>query len=64
MDTFKKLKIHGKFRLQKWGSTTVPAIRIEGKWLEELGFKQGQQVNIQLEANKLTITLDSNHTGN
>ncbi len=58
MNTFRKLKIHGKFRLLKWGSTTVPAIRIEGKWLDELGFKQGQKVNIQLEANKLTITLD------
>lgn len=28
------------------------------KWLEELGFKQGQMVKIKQENNKLTIIID------
>ena len=34
---------------------SVPAIRFEGKWLEEAGFRQGQQVEILVEENKLVI---------
>ena len=30
---------------------------LEGKWLEELGFKQGKQIQIDQQQNKLTITL-------
>ena len=51
------LKIHSKYRSQNWGSTTVPEIRLEGKWLEELGFKEGKQVQIEQHPNKLIITL-------
>ena len=59
MDRFRKLTIHSKFRNRKRGNTTVPEIRLEGKWLDTLGFKQGQKVKIQQEENKLTITIDS-----
>jgi toxic protein SymE len=59
MDRIRKLKIHSKFRARRWDNTTVPEIRLEGKWLDALGFKQGQKVKIQVEANKLTITIDN-----
>ncbi len=59
MSRFRKLKIHSKFRTRRWDNTTVPEIRLEGKWLDALGFKQGQKVKIQVEANKLTITIDN-----
>lgn len=58
MNRFRKLKIHSKFRNRRWNNTTIPEIRLEGKWLEEVGFKQGQNVNIQIEENKLIITID------
>ncbi len=58
MNRFRKLKIHSKFRNRRWDNTTIPEIRLEGKWLEEVGFKQGQNVNILIEENKLIITID------
>ncbi|WP_035631741.1 SymE family type I addiction module toxin [Flavobacterium sp. CF136] len=57
MSQFRKLKIHRKFRTRRWDNTTVPEIRLEGKWLERLGFKEGQIVNIEQKKNKLTITI-------
>jgi toxic protein SymE len=57
MGQFRKLKIHSKFRTRRWDNTTVPEIRLEGKWLERLGFKEGQIVNIEQKKNKLTITI-------
>jgi toxic protein SymE len=56
MKEFRKLKIHSKFRARAWDNTTVPEIRLEGKWLEKLGFKEGAEVSIQLHQNKLIIT--------
>lgn len=58
MNRFRKLKIHSKFRNRRWDNTTIPEIRLEGKWLEEVGFKQGQNINILIEENKLIITID------
>ena len=54
---FRKLKIHSKYRTRRWDNTTVPEIRLEGRWLEELGFTEGEQVQIKQQQNKLTITL-------
>lgn len=59
MNRFRKLKIHSKFRTRRWDNTTVPEIRLEGRWLEEVGFKQGQNVKILVEENKLTIIVDN-----
>lgn len=55
----RKLKIHSKHQARAYGATTtIPEIRLEGKWLDKLGFKQGQMVIIDQEKNKLTITVD------
>lgn len=59
MNLFRKLKIHSKFRTRRWDNTTVPEIRLEGRWLEEAGFKKGERVKIQVKKNKLTITIDN-----
>jgi toxic protein SymE len=58
VDLFRKLKVYSKFRSRRWDNTTVPEIRLEGRWLEEVGFKEGKRVKIQVEKNKLTITVD------
>ena len=34
----------------------VPEIRLVGKWLRELGFTEGNFVELQLKQNKITIT--------
>jgi toxic protein SymE len=59
MNRFRKLKIYTKFRSRRWDNTSVPEIRLRGRWLEEVGFKQGQKVKILIEENKLTITIDN-----
>lgn len=59
MNFIRKLKIHSKFRTRRWDNITVPEIRLEGRWLEEVGFKEGERIKIQVEKNKLTITLDN-----
>lgn len=58
MSLSRRLKIHSKFRSRRWDYTTVPEIRLEGRWLEEVGFKKGARVKIQIEPRKLIITLD------
>jgi len=52
------LKIYSKFRYRRWGNNyTVPEIRLEGQWLEQLGFEQGNEVQIEQKNNKLIITV-------
>ena len=52
----RKLKIYRKFRSRTWDNTFVPEIRLEGKWLEQSGFKQGMHIRVEMEAGKITIT--------
>ncbi|NAS29738.1 type I addiction module toxin, SymE family [Flavobacteriaceae bacterium R38] len=55
------LKIYSKFRVRTWDNTTVPEIRLEGKWLEELGFKIGSEIIIREQKNKLIITIEKKY---
>ena len=54
----RKLKIHCKFRRRENDMTTIPEIRLEGKWLENLGFKIGSKILVKQQRNKLTITIE------
>lgn len=38
------------------GYKSVPQIRIQGKWLEELGFETGSEINVECLDGKLIIT--------
>jgi toxic protein SymE len=55
MKSSRRLKIRSKFRQRTW--ETVPQIKLEGRWLEHLGFKEGQIVEIEEEEEKITITV-------
>ncbi len=57
MSKIRKLKIYQKFRIRRWDYTTVPEIRLEGKWLQALGFEEGKEIKVKQQKNKLTITL-------
>lgn len=52
----RKLKIHKKYQARVYGNTTIPEIRLEGKWLERLGFSEGEMVIVQEEKYRLIIT--------
>lgn len=57
MSKLRILKVYRKFRYRTWDNTTVPEIRLAGKWLEKLGFKSGSEVEIEQKKNKLIITV-------
>lgn len=59
MSAFRKLKIHTKHQNRSWKNITVPEIRLEGKWLAELGFEAGEHVRIEQLERKLIITLNN-----
>lgn len=58
MSKVRILKIYSKFRYRRWGNNySVPEIRLEGQWLEQLGFEQGNEVLIEQKKKKLIITV-------
>lgn len=61
MKKFRILKIYSKFRYRKWRKDyIVPEIRLEGKWLQELGFEVGKEIEVKQQKDKLTIRLVDN----
>ena len=52
----KKIKIQPKHRKRTYDEIWIPEIRMEGKWLEKLGFKQGEHVQVEWKRKKLIIT--------
>jgi len=56
MSEFRKLKIHTKHQNRSWKNIIVPEIRLEGKWLAELGFVAGEHIRIEQLDGKLIIT--------
>ena len=62
MNKFRNLKIHTKHQKRSWKDITVPEIRLEGKWLAELGFEEGEQVNIEQLKGKLVITVSKKNS--
>ena len=57
MNNLRKLKIYQKHQPREWKYIAVPEIRLEGKWLKDLGFEIGKEIEIKQQQNKLTITL-------
>lgn len=57
MKKTRKLKIQPKTVSRTFKYVVVPEILLKGKWLEEAGFKPGQNVQIEQRKNKLVITL-------
>jgi toxic protein SymE len=53
----RKIKIHTRYQKSNHRMITVPEIRLQGKWLDALGFGKGKTVHIQQKKNKLTITV-------
>jgi len=63
MKKFRRLKIHTKFQKRCYSKLAqIPEIRLEGKWLSELGFKEGKMVRVEQRKNKLIITVDRAHS--
>lgn len=60
MENSRKLKIHTKFQKRTRKDITIPSIKLEGKWLEKLGFKKGEVVIVKQKKNKLIITNEKN----
>ena len=59
MKKIRNLTIYPKIRFRTWDRITVPEIRLQGIWLKNLGFKQGQQIKVEEHKNKLIITVNT-----
>lgn len=66
MATFKKerkMKVYEATTVSKgkwWNSTkytTVPQIRLQGLWLEQLGFEPGTELKVECWEGKIIVTL-------
>lgn len=53
----RRLKVYEKAQLRRFKYVVVPEIRLEGKWLQKLGFEAGKEIYVQQQKNKLTIRL-------
>ena len=53
---FRSLKISS---IWNYGSNPSPQLRLQGRWLEELGFQIGEAVLVKCEDGKLIITPDT-----
>ena len=51
----KRLKIHPRYRQLAYGEAFVPELRLSGKWLEQSGFKIGEQVQVTIKDQELVI---------
>ena len=60
MKKTRNLKIYPKLRVRTWDNIIVPEIRLQGKWLEKLGFKEGGNIKIEQNYKKITITIIEN----
>jgi toxic protein SymE len=53
----KQLTISNTFQNRRYNKyVIVPAIRVQGKWLMQLGFTAGDKVQLVCKKNKLIIT--------
>jgi len=61
----RKLKIVSKYQPRDYHQCVfVPEIRLCGKWLKESGFEEGMYVNIEVQNNRLIITLNGEKADN
>ena len=51
----RNLTVSTKYHSREDAYIAVPAIRIEGKWLSQLGFKRGEKITLVCKKNKLVI---------
>ena len=54
---FRKLKIYPKAQQRTSGYVIVPEIRLQGRWLEHLGFKEGKMLKVETNHGKLIISV-------
>ena len=49
----RELKVGQRYRYNKF----VPEIILRGNWLEKIGFKEGDRVNVKCEKHRIIITI-------
>ena len=51
----KKLKIQPKYRQLAYSQKFVPELRLSGMWLEQSGFRIGEQVQVTIKDQEIII---------
>ncbi len=50
------LKVYQSHLKKGWVYDPVPEIRLKGKWVEELGFKSGENISVFVSQERILIT--------
>ena len=58
--SIRKLKIYEHVRVRDHDNVIVPLIRLQGQWLEKIGFVTGANITIHVQQNRLVIEVDPN----
>ncbi|MET0637777.1 MAG: SymE family type I addiction module toxin [Chitinophagaceae bacterium] len=53
----RKIMVYSKSVQRRYDSCVIPDIRLNGKWLEALGFTIGKSIEIFAEQKKMVITI-------
>ena len=53
---FKKYRNLKVYEISGYQYKAVPAIRLQGAWLRDLGFEEGAPITVKCEGGRLTIT--------
>jgi toxic protein SymE len=56
MKKTRELTVYTKYRERRYDTIIVPEIRLMGRWLQKVGFKQGQIVKVEMHKGKLIIS--------
>lgn len=51
----RKIKVQSKYRQLTYGQKFVPELRLCGLWLEQSGFKIGEQVRVTIKDHEIII---------
>ncbi|WP_018343945.1 SymE family type I addiction module toxin [Cytophaga aurantiaca] len=54
----KELKIRPLYRKNRYSESIVPEIRLNGKWLSDLGFEQGKKVQVEFVKGQIILRID------
>jgi toxic protein SymE len=55
MKSNRKFKLQPRTVFRKYDQITVPELLLKGKWLQEAGFKPGQDAHVEVYKNRIVI---------
>ena len=55
MEKLRRTKISKRYVRSTWNAKYVPAVKFQGEYLRQAGFKIGTECSVQVESGRITI---------